>query len=297
MTQYPLTPDQIAHFVARGFIKLENCFSRDAAASLTGTMFQRLGYDPNDRSTWTKGRVHMPTLNSVEIKTFAPSAWDAMCQLCGGEDRVQQPARWGDGFIVNLNDGAAQPWQPPSPDVKGWHKDGDFFMHFLDSPEQALLTIVLWSDVGEQGGGTFLACDSVPKVARFLAENTAGVHPYGFPKGGFVQDCVDFAEATGAVGDVYLMHPYMVHSSSFNHSQTVRVITNPPIALKEPMRFKRDNPADYSPVELAVLHGLGVDPAVGFDFTPTGPRERVVPERVHAQARMAAEEAARLAKQ
>jgi hypothetical protein len=47
---------------------------------------------------------------------------------------------------------------PSSPD---WHKDGDFFRHFLDSPEQGLLTIVLWSDIEERGGGTFIAPDSV----------------------------------------------------------------------------------------------------------------------------------------
>ena len=54
---------------------------------------------------------------------------------------------WSDGFIINFGLGADQPWQPPSPEVSGWHKDGDFFRHFLDSPEQGLLTIVVWSDI------------------------------------------------------------------------------------------------------------------------------------------------------
>jgi hypothetical protein len=170
-------------------------------------------------------------------------------------------------------------------------------MHFLDSPEQALLTIVVWSDIEPKGGGTFLACDSVPHVARFLAEHTDGVHPYKFPTQSFVDPCVDYAEATGEVGDVYVMHPYMVHASSFNHSQRVRVITNPPIALKEPMRFKRERPEDYSLVERAVLRGLAVSEHEGFDFQPTGPREKVVPERVRIQQRMKEEEAARLGKQ
>ena len=56
----------------------------------------------------------------------------------------------------------------------GWHKDGDFFRHFLDSPEQGLLTFVLWSDIEPRGGGTFVAADSVPVVARTLAAAPGG---------------------------------------------------------------------------------------------------------------------------
>jgi hypothetical protein len=290
-----LTQTDIDQFLARGFVKLSGCFSRDAATAMTDQIYPRLGYDRADRSTWAQGRVHMPGREYIEIKTFAPKAWAAMCELCGGEERVVPTARWSDAFIVNFNDGADQPWQPPTPQARGWHKDGDFFMHFLDSPEQALLTIVLWSDVVPKGGGTFLACDSVQHVARYLADNTAGVHPYKFPTQSFVDPCVDFDEATGEIGDVYLMHPYMVHASSFNHSPYVRVITNPPIALKEPMRFKRDNPDDYSLVERAVLRGLGVSEREGFDFQPTGPRESVVPERARLHKRMKEEEEKRLA--
>jgi hypothetical protein len=290
-----LSVSDIEHFLARGFVKIEGCFSRDAASVLTDPLYARLGYDRDDRSTWTKGRVHMPSAQSIEISTFAPKAWQAMCELCGGEARIVQPARWSDGFIVNFNDGADLEWQAPSPQAKGWHKDGDFFMHFLDSPEQALLTIVVWSDIAPRGGGTFLACDSVPHVARYLASHTAGVNPFQVPTQTFVDPCVDFVEVTGRIGDVYLMHPYMVHAASYNHSQTVRVITNPPIALKEPMRFKRENPADYSVVERAVLRGIGVSEDAGFDFEPTGPRERVIPVRVRIQQQMLDEEKKRLA--
>ena len=68
-----------------------------------------------------------------------------------------------------------------------------------------------------------------------------------------------------------------------------RFITNPPIALREPLHFDRSDP---SPVELAVLRALGVE---RLEFRPTRERERVVPERVLRQQRMAAQERARLA--
>ncbi|KAJ7657565.1 hypothetical protein B0H14DRAFT_3078211, partial [Mycena olivaceomarginata] len=44
---------------------------------------------------------------------------------------------------------------------------------------------------------------------------------------------------TGEVGDVYLLHPLMVHSATKNATRVPRVITNPPVALKEPFRLSR----------------------------------------------------------
>ena len=139
----------------------------------------------------------MPTHQRWDVRAFAPPVWDAVCDLLGGEERIASPYTWGDGLIVNLREGADRPWDPPSPRVKGWHKDGDFFRHFLDSPEQGLLTLVLWTDVLPRGGATFVAADSVPVVARFLAERPEGVLPQEFPRQELIAQCHDFVEATG----------------------------------------------------------------------------------------------------
>ena len=290
-TYQVLTDEQIEHFLTHGYVVLHECFTREAARSLTDTTFTRLGYDPDDSSTWREAVIHMPTHRRVDVKEFAPKVWGAACDLLGGEERVEQPYNWGDGFIVNLREGMEQPWQPPSPRVKGWHKDGDFFRHFLDSPEQGLLTLVLWSDVQPRGGATFVAADSVPVVARFLAQHPEGVLPNEFDHQALINQCNHFVEATGQVGDVYLLHPYVLHAKSQNHLGIPRLITNPPVHLREPMNFNRPDPADFSPVELAVLRGLGVE---RLDFQPAAPRERVVPPRVARQQKMMEEEKARL---
>jgi hypothetical protein len=103
-----------------------------------------------------------------------------------------------------------------------------------------------------------------------------------------ISQCTSFVETTGGLGDVVLM----LHAVSQNHRGTARFITNPPIALKEPMDFDRADPGEHSPVERAVLRALGVD---RLDFRPTAAREDVVPERVRRQERMAAQEQERLA--
>ena len=290
----PLSEEQVAHFLKHGHLVIHDCFPRAFAEDWTANAFRRLEYDPGDPSTWQQEVVHMPSAQRVPMPEIAPKAWQAACALLGGEERVS-PCAWGDSMIVNLRKGADQPWQPPSASVGGWHKDGDFFRHFLDSPEQGLLTIVIWSDIEPQGGGTFAAGDSVAPVARLLAAHPEGVLPSGAPGASFgslINQCQDFVELTGKIGDVVLIHPFLLHASSQNHSGKARFITNPPISLKEPMQFDRADPADFSPVERAVLLGLGVD---RLDFQPAAPRERIVSEGMKRKQKMLEEEQARLA--
>lgn len=295
MTPKFLSAAQIEEFLSRGHIVLRNCFPREVADEWVAKSFTRLGYDQDDPSTWVEKRIHMGGTETVAVRDFAPDAFAAICDLLGGEDRIQGGVHWSDGFIWNLGIGADEPWQPPSPAARGWHKDGDFFRHFLDSPEQGLLVIVVWTEIKPRGGGTFLACDSIAPVARTLAQHSEGILPneMGSLFHEWINQCLDFKETIASPGDVVLLHPYMLHTVSQNHLGVPRAITNPPVHLREPMNFNRESPEDFSPVELAVLRALGVE---RLDFEPSVPRERVVPERVRIQQQRLEEERARLAK-
>jgi phytanoyl-CoA dioxygenase PhyH len=286
-----LTDEQAEHFLERGFVTVRGAFDAAAARRWLDDAWIRFGYDRDDPGSWVEKRIHLSARSHVDARTFAPAAWRTAMDLTGGEERLVLPWRWGDSFIANLGVGDDRPWQPPSPAVGGWHKDGDFFRHFLDSPEQALLTLVLWTDMLPQGGGTFVAADSVPVVARYLAEHPEGVLPGDFDYAALIGQCRDFVEMTGEAGDVVLLHPYTLHATSQNVLGIARIITNPPLALREPMNFRR--PGDgFSLVEQAILGSLGVS---RLDFAPTVPRERVVPDRVRRQQEREAAENARLA--
>ncbi len=287
-----LTDEQAGHFLERGFVTVRGAFDTTAARQWLDDAWIRFGYDRNNPATWVEKRIHLSSRSSVDARAFAPAAWRSAMELAGGQERVQLPWQWGDSFIANLGVGGDRPWQPPSPAAGGWHKDGDFFRHFLDSPEQALLTFVLWTDMLPRGGGTFVAADSVPVVARFLAEHPEGVLPGEFDYAELIGQCRDFVEMTGAAGDVVLLHPYTLHATSQNVLGVSRIITNPAMALRAPMNFDRPRADDFSLVEQAVLRALGVD---RLDFTPTVPRESVVPERVRRAQERAAAENARLA--
>lgn len=284
-----LTDAQAAHFVAQGYVKLEGCFEKAAIQDWLDLAYVRLGYDRDDPSTWREDRIHMPSMNRRAVAEFAPKAWGGICDVMGGADRIEGEPSWGDGFIINFHKDADDPWTP-SATRGGWHKDGNFFRHFLDSPEQGLLTVVVWDDVLPNSGGTYLAPESIPKVARYLYAHPEGLEPGAFGKR--IEGCEVFVEATGRAGDVYLIHPYMLHSVAPNPSGRPRFITNPPVAFKEPMNFNREDAEDFSLVEKVVLNALGVE---RLDYQIAGERERYYTEFRRERERMLEEQKARLA--
>jgi len=64
------------------------------------------------------------------------------------------------------------------------------------------------------------------------------------------------AVATGHPGDVYLCHPFLIHAGQPNRGREPRFMAQPPLIPVAPLKLRRHDGA-YSPVELAVLRGLG----------------------------------------
>jgi len=276
-----LSDAQVQSFLDNGYLVVKQCVDPDLIRRWVDRGWERLGYDRHDPATWAKDAIWMKNESEVAIRDVAPRAWAALLDTVGGADRLETqvmdtPAKfypinsfnWSDALIVNLR--STKPWQPPAEQRRGWHKDGGYFRHFLDSPEQGLLTIVCWTDMHSMGGATFIAPDSVGVVARYMLEHPEGTPPDGFPILELLDQCRRFEEVTAEAGDYIILHPYMLHASSQNALGVPRIVTNPPVWLKEPLNFHRANPADYSLVERATLHALGVD---HLDFAPTAPRE------------------------
>lgn len=158
-----LNDEQVASFMKYGFLRVPGAIPLEKCDWWTRNIWHRLGMDPNDKSTWTTERSHMSKHHVVPAKEIAPPAWAAICELLGGEDRIAKGGEmWTDGFIVNHGSPETEGTKVPPKDLTQWHVDGDFFMHFLDSPEQALLVIPCWSDVDENAGATWI-CDEGPR--------------------------------------------------------------------------------------------------------------------------------------
>ncbi|KAF2260981.1 hypothetical protein CC78DRAFT_570847 [Lojkania enalia] len=306
---YALPQEQIDHFLEHGWIKISNCFSREKAAELQETMWTRLGMDPNDMSTWTMERINMPWFRAFDVSRLAPKAWGGICSLLKAPRIDPSASTWKDSFIVNLGTPSGHNCIVKPQELQGWHVDGDFFVHYLDSPEQALLVIPLWSDILPSAGGTYICPPAISIIANHLYTHPEGVSPRMTPRAqnpSFKQEDTGlkwfndlaasmpddaFVEATGVVGDVYLLHPLMLHSASNNQLRKVRVITNPPVSLKEPFSFDRED-GDYSVVERKTMRALGKERLGGWKVL--GERQRIVPERVRIQQEMKRKEEERL---
>ena len=270
--------EEAEHFVVNGFVVVKGAFSKDHASHVAEQAWRELktvhSVDKNDPSTWARrgagpGPAGYTRLRGSDkqhrVRTLAPRAFQAQLDLVGGAHRFPyngDQLEWGEGVVSNLGIPDDPRWRPPAARQPGWHKDGWHFRHFLNSPEQALVTVPLYSDIQPKSGGTYLALDSIGPVARLLLDSPGGIHPDSVQGGGYLipglaDQCSEFGELTGEAGDMVLLHPYMLHRVSINPSTRPRFIANMAPVLSEPMDFDREPDDCYSLVELATLHALG----------------------------------------
>ncbi|HYF48078.1 MAG TPA: hypothetical protein VEJ63_01635 [Planctomycetota bacterium] len=252
-----LSVRQAEDFLEHNYIVLEDCFTAETARDWVARAMARENIVMDDPRSYPAAFTFMKPAHTVEVRNFSPKAWGACCDLLGGPERIKQPYCWTDGFVVNFNLGAGQPWSPPDATRGSWHIDGDF-NHFLDSPEIGLLLIIIWKDIPARGGGTYIAPDSIAPVARMMLNNPKGLSAVPFQKG-VNRECRRFVAVEGRAGTVYVMHPFMLHTTSQNLAGTPRVIRNSAVALNEPMQLNRPNADDFSLVELGTLRALGVE--------------------------------------
>lgn len=266
----PLPPGAIEHFRRHGYVHLRQAFTtapESLAARWVSAASLRVG------TQQPIGPVSLPPTRLISVADFAPGAWASMGQLVGGLDRLQAPAYWSDAFLVQ--EALEDPHRPVA-----WHVDGDFFRHFLDSPEQALLVFVLWTDVGPHSGPTRILPESVAAVARFLARHPEGVEQMQIPADAIAKQCRRHVDVTGDAGDVWLLHPFMVHGSlPCSGRAPRRIISNPVPRRSAPLCLSQ---ATLAPVEQAILDATGV---ASRNFSPQRERRTYIPQRVQAWAK------------
>lgn len=250
------TESQIDDFVRDGYLLLREAFPRTTAAACRRVLWDDLGLSPDPPRGWQEYRRHLQVTHGEDcfMAAFTPRVTAAFDQLLGpGRWRLPTGLGWWPITFPGFRRG---PWRPP---VSGWHVDGIQFHHHVNSPDQGLLPIFLFSDLGPGDGGTVFAPGSHRLTAKVLAQS----EPDGL-------DCQELGrrvhrepwehviEANGEAGDVLLLHPFMSHAGSDNCGQRVRFLCNPCISLKAPMRVGKGIPPrpEHSPVERAIAEAL-----------------------------------------
>jgi hypothetical protein len=272
---YALSAEEIERFVEEGVLFLEGCFTREAADELVRATLDdrspapRLGrkeselvdvgdIDLRDRTTWgVRDRLEVSTGRSLVIERFAPRLWGAIQSLIGAGRPIARKTM-GEQWLVKgrFRDESER----PSFDSKyflrfRWHIDTPGERTTLEGRRDALVLLILWSDVEPSAGGTLYSGQSLDHVVRLLEDHPEGIdtrRDFGAP---IVRAVTDAREVVGRAGDVLITHPFALHSAQNNYAEGLRILENPTITVPEPLRYYTDA-EEPSPVERAVIRRL-----------------------------------------
>lgn len=261
--QSALSAAQIERFIADGFVRIDNAFTREQADEACIFLWRETGCDPDDPSTWTKPVIRLagyggPLFDAIINAPVLHSAFD---QLVG-------PGRWERRSGIGTFPIRFPSEEEPGDD--GWHIDVSYKLpeddpnDFLNwranarSRGRALLMLFLFSDVGEDDAPTRIRIGSHLDIPRLLEPaGERGMTLREISASGFKESADrPQAVATGAAGTVYLCHPFLVHAAQKHRGKTPKFMAQPPLAPKEPLCLERTD-GTYSPVEMAIRRGLG----------------------------------------
>jgi hypothetical protein len=243
--------DTLAHFRAHGWMRIPQAFRPEAAATMRDAVWAVLagaGIDRDRPATWTVERpahlqrlkadpafqaVGSDILRAAIDAIFEGRPWDA-------------PKDWGAMFLAFPGD---TPWGVPA---SGWHIDAK-----LDGPlwpATGVKTFALLGDIVPRGGGTQMVSGSHRLVHRWFGDNPPPpgarstdmrrrllAHPYirdlhtagdsdariarffgraeeaeGIP--------LQVVETVGQAGDVFLVHPLVMHVAAPNNAAQPRFL-------------------------------------------------------------------------
>lgn len=248
-----LTGEQLESFDRDGFLVLRGAFDASYADRWIEGAIERIRtapeqyiknfdpsrmrcglerFDPEDSSTWGLSRIELDGDELFRISDFSSAGWQAICELLGGEDRVKTHT-WNNYLVINVDEDADVEDTQPKRDAQSWHIDDPGPTTQLGRIRNGVVCFTLMSKLLPSSGNTWLAPDSYTRVIEELVDRPEGVDFCSNRGHHITMRCERFAEITGEPGDLVIMHPLMMHSSSPNPSGRVRWMGNPMVYLND----------------------------------------------------------------
>ena len=235
-------------FVRDGYVAVRGAFDERIAGACRDMIRDSLGghgISRADRATWTPPLVR---IGCPEGEPFAAAA--ASPELTAAYDGLMGAGRW----IRRPGVGGTVPVRFPSeeyPGEVGYHIDGNWWVDQeywtnLWSRGRGLLALFLFSDTSADDAPTRLIVGShlfVPPVLASVGETgMAGADVPARLQPSVL--CRRAAEATGRAGDVYLCHPFIVHTATWPHRGLMpRMMAQPGIEVPEGFTLDGSDPS------------------------------------------------------
>jgi hypothetical protein len=256
-----LETTDLEQFAVHGWCMVRGAFSAAQAQAARAAVWRRMaskaGILEAAPSTWPASYdIEELVSEPAVIACFTERVAAAIDQLVG-EDRWTGVRRWG-FWPVNFYYGSGHAARWPS---TGWHIDGNWFQHTLTAPQQGLLLVGIFTDVGPGGGGMVVSAGSHRRTARVLAANPGGLGHFELFDRVLADPIGGFCEITGQAGDVMLGHPWLFHTRGFKRHGEPRILSNSEVPLREAMVLDRAD-GDYSVLERSIRLALD-EPAAG----------------------------------
>jgi hypothetical protein len=249
-----LTDLQVQEFVESGCVAVRGAFPRSMADACLDVMWPDTGCDRHDPSTWDRPVVRLDGYGEPPFREAANQSGliEAFDQLVGAG---RWTPRTGLGTIPVRFPSAEDPGD------SGWHIESSFSgadgepRVNVASRGRGLLMLFLFTDVGQDDAPTRVRLGSHLDVPGELA-------PYGDEGLPWMAACRlavpasrhrPVAVASGAAGDVWLCHPFLVHAAQPHRGSRPRFMAQPELALNGALDLTGRDP---SPVERAVHKGL-----------------------------------------
>ncbi|KMO82786.1 phytanoyl-CoA dioxygenase family protein [Mycolicibacterium chlorophenolicum] len=218
-------------FDTHGYLTLEQAAPRAVADEARELLWRQLGVSP-DPATWTQPVMWTADLTGEgpfgELAR-SPVLADALDAICGEGGWLPR------GALGNIP--VRFPVQPPADD-RGWHIDlntpGEDGAWFVTNRPQTLLVLTLLSEVTIDDAPTRIRAGSQRDTARVL-----GDEPLDAVQAGALLDAASASRpvhhATGAPGDMFVLHPFTVHAADEHRGSTPRFMSQAPVLLTRPL--------------------------------------------------------------
>lgn len=206
-----------------GYLKVPNAFPQAVADNARNMLWSEIGIS-SDTKTWKSDY-----LLHNKCYTKPPFGLAFSNTVCETLDELLGEGMWNErralGYWPILFPTGKRPFSD-------WHIDGGSFPANLDFQGNAMVLILLFTDIGPKDGGTELAVGSHRSVMNEVKDSSTSSTCEEVSQRIRSRTFSEVHTIQGSRGDAFFLHPFLAHRMGVNSGTSPRLICNMGIDLK-----------------------------------------------------------------